>query len=547
MKTCNNPDLILYNGKIVTLDPNETITEAVAIKNSRILSTGPDEKIRKLAKPTTRYLDLEGRTMLPGFIDSHTHLGPAALSLYYNVDGRCPPNRSVGDILERIHTRVGEPPAGEWIIPSMSIFADLKLKEKRFPTKEELDEVAPKNPVCIFASHHTQIVNTCALKAAKVTKDIPDPPEGKIERHAATGEATGILRECNKLLPIPHFTQAQRREAIEAIARRYWIQQGVTTVCSFADAGEFSVYHELNRNNALPLRIQIMPMDRDLGPYPIINSMVTLGIRAGLGNEFLKIGGVKIKIDGALMGLSAATYAPYQHVSEPDFCGNLLFEDQSELNSLVLSAHNAGLQVCLHAIGDKAQDWALDALEHVLQTNPRAHRHRIEHLGNLMTSPQRIQRAKNLSIMPVVQCEWIFEKGDFIEHFLGADRKAHSWPLRSMLDAGLNVANSSDTLGAAPFSINPFFSIWCAVTRRTFRGDQLVPAEAVSVAEALRFYTTNAAYTVFEEDRKGSIEPGKMADLIVLDRDILTIPEDEIKDIKVEMTIIDGKIVYQKE
>jgi len=546
MKNGESPDLILFKGKIVTLDANETITQAVASKNGRISATGPDDTIRELAKPATRQLDLGGRTMLPGFIDSHTHLGPAALSLHYNVDGRCPPNRSVEDILERIHARAGETPEGEWIIPNMSIFADLKLKEKRFPTKAELDGVAPNNPVCIFASHHTQIVNTCALKAAKVTNDTPDPPEGKIERHAATGDATGILRECNKLLPIPHFTQAQRKAAIEAIARRYWVQQGLTTVCSFADAGEFSVYHELNRNNALPLRIQIMPMDRVLGPYPVIDSMVTLGIRPGLGSEFLKIGGAKIKIDGALMGLSAATYAPYLNVPVPDFCGNLLFEDQSQLNSLVLKAHNAGLQVCLHAIGDKAQDWALDAIEHALQTNPRDHRHRIEHLGNLMTSPQRIRRAKNLNIMPVVQCEWIFEKGDFIEHFLGADRMALSWPLRSMLDAGLNVANSSDTLGAAPFSINPFFSIWCAVTRTTFKGNQLVPEEAISVAEALRLYTTNAAYTVFEEDHKGSIEPGKTADLIVLNRDVLTIPEDEIKDVKVEMTIIDGKIVYTK-
>lgn len=211
-----------------------------------------------------------------------------------------------------------------------------------------------------------------------------------------------------------------------------------------------------------------------------------------------------------------------------------------------MKAHNGGLQLCIHAIGNKAQDWALDAYEDVFKVNLRYHRHRIEHFGNLMTSAERIHRANQLGIIPVTTVEWLYEEGDFIERYLGITRRDQFWPLRSMIDAGLKVANCSDTVGATPFSTNPFYSMWCAVTRQTYFGDRLVPDEAISVREALRIYTINAAYSGFEEDLKGSIEPGKLADLIVIDRDILTIPEDQIKDIKVDMAVIDGNIVYQR-
>jgi Predicted metal-dependent hydrolase with the TIM-barrel fold len=217
------------------------------------------------------------------------------------------------------------------------------------------------------------------------------------------------------------------------------------------------------------------------------------------------------------------------------------------LDELVLKAHNSGLQICIHAIGDKAQDLALNAYENALRENPRSHRHRIEHLGNLMTSQDRIRRAKALGIVPVTTIEWLYAYGDFVELYLGPKRKAQSFLLRSMIDAGLTPANCSDCRGAEPLSINPFFSIWCAVTRQTYFGKRLIPDEAISVREALRLYTRNAAYCNFEEELMGSIETGKLADLIVISRDILTIPENEIKDIKVDMTIIDGKIVYQRQ
>lgn len=539
-------DTIFFNGKIVTLDSNDTIVSAVAVKNGRILGVGSEEKVKRISNSESMFIDLKGRTMLPGFIDSHTHLAWSTLVFRNFVDGRCPPNRSISDILERIRQRAREIPKGEWIPVQGSFFANFKLTEKRLPTKEDLDRVAPEHPVVYVNTVHSAILNTYALKSANITRDTPDPPDGEIERDETTKEPTGGLKEWHSLLPIMSFTDQQIKETIRDVVPNYWIRQGCTTAYSFVDAREFKIYQDLLDEGRLPIRIQAMFMDVHLGPAPILESLVTLGIQPGIGNDWLKIGGTKIFIDGALMGLSAATHEPYLHMPTQGYRGLLKINHPDTLNELVLRGHNAGLQLCLHAIGDKAQDWSLNAYENALKKNPRSHRHRIEHFGNLMTNQERISRAKAVGLIPVTTVEWLYEEGDFIEWYLGPVRAAQSWPIRSMLDAGLKVTNCSDTVGATPFSTNPLYSMWCAVTRQTYFGNRLIPEEAISVKEALRLYTTNAAYSGFEETLKGSIEPGKLADLIVIDRDILTAPDDQIKDIKVDMTIIDGKIVYQR-
>jgi predicted amidohydrolase YtcJ len=537
---------IFFNGKVVTLDSSDTIASAVAVKDGRILAVGSDEQVKQFANPGAHLIDLGGKTMLPGLIDAHTHLAWAALVFHTFVDGRCPPNKSVSDILERIRQRVIETYKGEWISVQGSFFANFKLDEKRLPRKEDLDSVAPEHPVAYVNTVHSHVVNSAALKSLNITKRTPNPPGAMIERDEKTGEPTGYLRECNTILPIMSFTDEQIKNSIRDIVPEYWVKQGCTTAYSFADAREFRIYQELAKERSLPLRIQAMPMDVALGSDPVIEGLITLGIQQGFGNEWLKIGGVKIFLDGAFMGLGAATWGPYLNMPVKDYYGIPKFEHAAPFNELVLKAHNGGLQLCIHAIGEKAQDWALDAYEDVFKVNLRYHRHRIEHFGNLMTSAERIHRANQLGIIPVTTVEWLYEEGDFIERYLGITRRDQSWPLRSMIDAGLKVANCSDTVGATPFSTNPFYSMWCAVTRQTFFGDRLVPSEAISVREALRLYTINAAYSGFEEDLKGSIEPGKLADLIVIDRDILTIPEDQIKDIKVNMTVLNGNIVYKR-
>jgi len=547
MSTFKQPEIVFLNGKIITLDDSDTIANAVAVANGRIISVGSHEEIKQSCDADVRVVDLEGKTVLPGLIDPHTHLANATLIFHTYLDGRCPPNRSVADILEKIRDRVRKAPKGEWIPVQGSFFAAYKLAEKRLPTRAELDAVAPNHPVVYVNTVHSAVLNTCALEMAHITKESPDPHGGMLEKDSKTGELTGFIKEWHGLLPILSFSHEQIKAAIRDLTPNYWIKQGCTSAYSYADGREMRVYQDLARESALPLRIQAMPMDIPLGPDRVIESMAILGLEPGVGDKWLKVGGVKIFIDGAYMGLSAATHEPYINLPDENYYGIIKFNSQKQLNELVLKGHNAGLQLHIHAIGEKAQDWALDALENALQKNPRYHRHRIEHLGNLMTSPERIRRAKELDIIPVTTIEWLYEEGDFIETHLGRKRRDQSWPLRSMLDAGLKVANCSDTVGATPFSTNPFYSMWCAVNRRTFLGDHLLSEQAISIKEAIRLYTRNAAYSGFEETLKGSIEPGKYADMIVINKDIFTIPDYEIKDIKVEMTILDGKIVYQRQ
>ncbi|MBE0556602.1 MAG: amidohydrolase family protein, partial [Proteobacteria bacterium] len=342
------------------------------------------------------------------------------------------------------------------------------------------------------------------------------------------------------------FSYDTLKSAIQAGFPKYWVEQGFTSAYSFAEAAEIKIYQELFQNGTLPMRIQVMVHNSSNTPEPL-ECLMKLGILPGLmGNDWLKMGGVKIFLDGAFMALTAASNQPYLNLPEKNYHGILRLEPNF-FKELVKKAHDGGLQICVHAMGDKAQDLALDAYENALRSNPRSHRHRIEHFGCDMGSPQQRRRARELGIVPVTTIGWLYAYGDFIETYLGPQRKEQSFALRSMHDDGLKPANASDQCGTEPVTLDPFFGIWCAVTRQTFFGKQFVPRESISVNEALRMWTTNAAYSGFEEHIKGSLEPGKFADMIVISHDILSVPEDRIKEIKVDMTIIDGKIVYERQ
>lgn len=536
-------DIVFLNGKVITVDANNSIAEAVAVKNGFIVKIGSNSVVQEFVQNGAEVIDLKGKNMLPGFIDSHTHLLNSAMSLRFFVDGRTPPNKSIYDVLEKIREKVKQTPRGEWVIVQGSMLWDRKLVEGRYPNKEELDEVAPDHPVVVWASAHIGVVNSKALEVAGIKKENPDPLGGKIERDDK-GEPTGVLREVRRtgILPLPSYSHELIKESIKTGVQKWWVKQGITTVHCFCGPSAMRIYQELLEEDALPLRIHLMVYTKD--PKMGLDSLVNLGIHTGFGNEKLKIGGLKIFVDGATSGKSAATYEPY--VGMPKYYG-LLQISSKELTELAVKAHREGIQLCIHAVGDKAQDMALDAIEEALKAFPRGdHRHRIEHFGNVLTSKERIKRAKKLGVIPVPTVEWIYAYGDFIEEYFGSERTKQSFPIKTLIYEGLRPPGSSDTLGTEPLSINPFFSIWCAVARKTFSGNVLIPEESISVIDAIRMYTINGAYAGFEEDIKGSIEEGKLADMIVISNDILSLSIDKIKDIQVDMTIINGKIVYSR-
>lgn len=536
-------DTIFYNGKIITMDREDNITSAVSTKDGYIVSTGTYNYVKNHVDSDATKIDLKNKTVLPGFIDVHTHMVPTAISLTYNVNGRCPPNRSIQDILERIHIKCKQIPKYTWIIVNTSIMGEKKLQEKRYPYKYELDKVAPDHPVVIVCTVHKKIVNSCALRLAEINKNTVNPPGSIIHKNPDSDEPTGELSECRELLPITNYTHDQIVNSITNIAYDYWLKNGFTSVHSFCNGAHIKAFQEVVSQRLIPLRINVVLYDES-NSTKLLDSAINLGISSGFGNNWLRLGGAKFTIDGAFMGLSAATYNLYLSNNDNKNYGILKLENQSYLNKLCINVINNRFDLYLHAFGDKAQDMAINAIEATASSNITNQRCRIEHFGNILTESHRIIRAQSSGIIPVTTIHWLYSFGDFLDQYLGKDRALNSFCLKSMMDAGLNVADCSDTFGAEPMSINPFFNIWCAVNRKTYYGQVLNIEEAISVYEAIKLYTKNAAFAGHEEDIKGSIQYGKLADMIVIDKDILTTDQNNIKDIKVLMSIINGEIVY---
>lgn len=522
-------DMVLMNGKVITVDSEDSIVEAVAVKDGLILETGSSEEIRKFVGPGTRVVDLEGKTLLPGFIDSHTH-PPSAGTRLFAIDCRSPPAKSIKDILRRVKERAEKSPPGEWI--RVSNYNDLKLVEKRHITRWELDEAAPQNPVFITKeTGHLYVANSKALELGGVTKDTPDPPGGKIEKDKATSEPTGLLYETAGGLVsrhIPPYTLEEVKEGLRRVFRQF-LEWGVTTTHDAAAGGaSIRAYQELLEEGKMPIRVLLM-VSRGL-----LDQLTRLGIRSGFGNDRLKVMSVKLMADGSGAGGSAAVYAP-QHRGTRDL--GIMVTPPERLKEQTIKAHEAGLRVSIHAIGDRAIDAALDAIEEAQGKKPAVDmRHRIEHCS--LCTPKQMERIKRLGVTPSVSIGYMWGIGDdYVENF-GHERVMWLHPLRSMMDMGIIGGGNSDYAVSIG---NPLIQIYEAVMRKTMTGQVVHAPEAISVMEAIRLYTWNGAYIGKEEDVKGSIEPGKLADMVVLDRDILTVPPEEIKDIKVLMTIVGGE------
>ncbi|MDH5450564.1 MAG: amidohydrolase [Candidatus Bathyarchaeota archaeon] len=530
-ETC--ADMVLLNGKIITVDSNDTIAEAVAVKDKKIIYTGDSEGIKSLIGEKTKRIDLKGKTVLPGFIDAHTHMELIANNLFW-LDVHSPPLKSVEEILKKIEKKVQQTPKGEWVVGQGGFVQPM-------PTKGDLDAVAPEHPVVLRSSMHRYILNSKALELAGITSETPDPSGGEIDRDPTTGEPTGILKECYHMLPINPYPYEELKEAIKKICYEKFIQQGVTTIYTLpATSDSIRIYQELLKHDELPLRLRvIVTINSSAGTRKItdLDCLLKLGLQTGFGNDWLKFGGIKIFVDG-----EDSTAAFYDPSGQTKKWRGLLKLTQEELTKSVVEAHKAGIQVWLHAIGDKALDMALDAIEIALKEMPKKdHRHRIEHAGIERCTSEHLKRMKRLGIIPVPTSAWIY---------LGSDvpKETNVYIYRSILDHGLLPPGNSDSAGAMPESINPLFGIWCAVSRKTHTGKLMCPEERLTVMEAIRMYTINSAYAGFEEKTRGSIEIGKLADLAVLSDDPLTLLEiDKIKDINVEMTIINGKIVYEKQ
>jgi predicted amidohydrolase YtcJ len=539
-----HPDLILYNGKICSFAANGGTYEALATAGGRIVATGSSDEVRRLAGPDTEQIDLEGRTAIPGLTDTHVHLAEKGTAEMEFVDCRdfYTETYSIGDILQTLSKHAAAAPKGSWIVAHGSPMQDFRLKEKRFPDRHDLDRAVPDHPVSISFGAHITIANSLALKLAKITKDSADPAGGAIRKDPQTGEPTGELHERAQLIlrkAAPVFTYQQLKEGI-VYALKQCLERGVTTVHDIVRSGEpVRAYQEIYKDGRLPARVSLLP--RVIESFIESKSLIELGLITGFGNEWLRVGGVKMSIDGGITGRNACFYDPYE--DDEHNCGIIRIE-QDELNETVLRCHTAGLRCCVHAIGDRAFDMALGAYENAIEKSPRKdHRHRIEHMGNWLASPERMQRMVRSGIIAIPNIAIGYYVGDAILDCVGEKRLTKAFPFRTLLKNGVIIAGGSDSPGYWP--VDPLRDIAACVSRRMRWGDVWIPEERISVQEAFAMHTTTAAYVGFEENDKGTLEVGKLADIAVCAEDPFAIQPEKIKDLKVEMTIVGGEVGYR--
>jgi predicted amidohydrolase YtcJ len=538
------PDLILFNGKIRSFSANGSIHEALACAGGRIVATGNSDEIRRLAGPETQPIDLKGRTAIPGLTDTHVHLSEKGTAEMELVDCRdfYTEVHTISDILERLAKRAAEIPRGSWLVAHGSPMQDFRLKDKRFPNKHDLDRALPEHLVSISFGAHITVGNSKALAAAKITRDTPDPAGGTIHRDPQTSEPSGELHERAQLIlkkVAPEFNYLQLKDGI-VFALNQCLERGVTTVHDIVRSGEpVRAYQEIYREGRMHARVSILPrvIESNIGS----RSLIELGLTTGFGNDWLRVGGVKMSIDGGITGRNACFYEPYEN--DPHNHGIIRIE-QDELNETVQKCHDAGLRCCVHAIGDRAFDMALDAYESAIRNSPRKdHRHRIEHMGNWLSTAERMQRMVRSGIVAIPNIAIGYYVGDAILDCVGERRLTKAFPFRTLLKNGVIIAGGSDSPGYWP--VDPLRDIAACVSRKMRWGEVWVPEERISVAEAFAMHTTTASWVGFEEDYKGTLEVGKLADIAVLAEDPFEIEPEKIKDLKVEITIVGGEIKYQ--
>jgi hypothetical protein len=537
-----SPDLILTNGTILTADAANSRAEAVAVWRGQIGAVGNASDIDALGDGRTRVIDLKGRCVLPGLTDPHVHFADGGAAMMHRIDCRdfYSNVRSIPQIVEKIREEAASQPPGSWVVAHGSPMQDFRMPEGRFPHRRELDAAAPDNPVSINFGAHITIANSKALELAGINANTEPPAGGNIE-FDDNGEPNGKLVERAQYLVrnvVPKYSYQQMKDGILFSSERC-LARGITNIHDIVTNNEaIRAYQELAEVGELPIRVSLLI--RVIEAAIQKESLLNLGIKTGFGNDWLRIGGVKMSIDGGITGHVAKFYEPY--IDDPCHEGLIRIE-QDELDETVTAYHQAGHRICIHAIGDVAMDMALRSLESALKVAPRGdHRHRIEHLGNWLVTEERLDLIKRTGVLPVPNIPFMHFIWESLLACIGEERLEGAFNIRTMLDAGLQITSGSD--GPAYWPLDALRDLGTCVSRQTWTGKTVGADQAITVEEAIKMFTINAAYNAFEEKIKGSIEPGKIADFAVLAENPHDVAPERIKDILVDMTIVDGNIAF---
>jgi predicted amidohydrolase YtcJ len=530
-------DLIIINARVRTMDKVQPVAEAVAVLGNRIIAVGSTDEVRKLSAKNTRVIDANGQLVLPGFNDAHVHFMSGGFQLS-SVDLR--DTTTPQEFAERIRAFAEKLPKGRWI--KGGDWDHERWPEAKLPTKELIDRYTPGIPVFVNRlDGHMALANSLALKIAGVTRDTKDPDGGVIVRDPQTGEPTGILKDAAqdfvwKVIPAPSFDE---KLAAARAATNHAASLGVTSVQDMSAGADVGTYQALLDRGDLKNRIYAV------WPLPGWDRPAHTGVRAHFGSAMLRTGGLKGFADGSLGSTTALFFDPY--LDAPSTSGipsGEMFPEGAMLER-VRGADRAGLQVIIHAIGDRANDKILSMYEQVeKEDGDRDRRFRIEHAQHLRA--RDIPRFARDKVIASMQPYHAIDDGRWAEKRIGPERAKTTYAFRSLLDAGATLAFGTDWT-VAP--LDPMLTIYAAVTRRTLDGKHpqgWIPEQKITVEEAVRAYTVGSAYAEFQEKEKGTITPGKLADLVMLSSDIFTINPNEIEKVKVLMTIMNGRVVYEQ-
>lgn len=550
-------DLILYNGKVITVDETFAIQQAIAIGNGKIVAVGSSgEILRNQNGSRTRTIDLRGRTVLPGLIDAHVHPLQAGLSEYR---GPLPRLHSFAEIQNYIRHQALHTPPGQWIFVPKTF--PTRLYEMRMPTRQVLDVIVD-HPVYYDATYAVTL-NSMGLKLCHITRSTPNPAGGEIVKDAR-GEPTGILRNADSLLKgVPVESQgklpshAEELDALEQMLHCY-AAAGLTTIGDRGgNPGTWALYSELKAQRRLPIRVVMTWLMKTDAPADQLAGQITnFPWRTNDGDTWLKWGSFKVIVDG---GMTVGTayqlepYGPYGALlfgfGDPHNRGQL-FVPSSKLLAIMRAARDKGWQLSAHTQGAGAVDVLMSVFETLDRERPLAPtRSHVIHAS--FQSPELMARQKRLGVLADAQPDWLYLDGAALEKVQGDEGMRYFVPLRNYVDNGIIVAGGSDHMigfdkNTATNPYNPFLGMWIAITRRTIQGAIIHREQRLTRQEALKLYTIWPASLQFNEKDRGSIEPGKLADLVVIDRDYLTCPEDQIKAIEPVMTLVEGRIAYNR-
>jgi predicted amidohydrolase YtcJ len=552
-------DLIVHHARVVTVDAKFSIAQAVVVSDGKIVAVGSNELAMKYIGPKTKVIDAAGRMVLPGLMDSHSHPVGAAMSEWKEP---LPDLKSLKDVFAYIRKKAETTPEGKWIVIRYAF--PTRLDDARFPTKAELDEAAPKHPV-LYHSGPAGVCNSMALKVSGVTKDTPNPANGVVVKDPKTGEPTGMLRNAYGVLKgVPGEADdakpADRRAAVKKLFALY-NERGLTSVADRnASRGDLDLYRELHKDGELTVRMNVA---RSFSPYGTREQIAKhfddlpgddkLGGPTGVGDDWVRVGPIKIFLDGGMLNGTAYMREPWPigptyQVTEDDYRG-LLFIKQDQLQMVIEEGVKRKWQMTAHTAGEGGMDELLDAYEFVDRITPiKDLRLCITHAN--FPSKRNLERCKKLGVVADVQPAWLYKDGTTLLNVLGKERVRWFQPYKSWLDYTVIGGGSDHMLrfdsmkSTNPW--DPWLGIAVAVHRTTERGTVLFPEESLTREQAIRLYTINNAYITHEEKTKGSLEVGKLGDLILIDRDVLACPAKEVAGTKVLLTVVGGKVVYER-